>query len=69
MEGKQPREGRVAERLQPCSAVERTPYLLRCRPDDAEDVALTVFGDGRAIIHGVTEPDRARSLYARWVGS
>jgi molybdopterin-synthase adenylyltransferase len=59
----------LAERLRPGSEVERTPYLIRCRPEGAEGVALTVFGDGRAIIHGVTDPDRARSLYARWVGT
>ena len=60
----------LAERLRPGSAsVERTPYLLRCRPSEAGDIALTVFQDGRAIIHGMTDPDRARSLYARWVGS
>jgi adenylyltransferase/sulfurtransferase len=61
--------GALAERLQTGSAVVRTPYLLRCWPADAEGIALTVFKDGRAIIHGVTDPDRAKSLYARWVGS
>jgi adenylyltransferase/sulfurtransferase len=59
----------LAERLRASSAVERTPYLLRCRPEGADGIAFTVFGDGRAIIHGVTDPDRAWSLYARWVGA
>jgi adenylyltransferase/sulfurtransferase len=59
----------LAERLRPGSTVERTPYLLRCQPEGTEGIALTVFRDGRAIIHGVTDLDRARSLYARWVGS
>jgi adenylyltransferase/sulfurtransferase len=33
-----------------------------------EDHELTLFADGRAIIKGTTDPDRARTLYARYVG-
>lgn len=31
--------------------------------------SLTVFPDGRALIHGTTDPGLARSLYARFIGS
>ncbi|MFO7769514.1 MAG: ThiF family adenylyltransferase [bacterium] len=46
--------------------VRKNPYLLQF---DAEGVRMTVFADGRALIQGTEEPDRARSLYARFVGN
>jgi len=30
---------------------------------------LTVFRDGRALVEGTEDPDRARALYDRWVGA
>jgi adenylyltransferase/sulfurtransferase len=30
---------------------------------------LVVFGDGRAIVKGVSDAAQARSVYARYVGS
>ncbi len=30
---------------------------------------LTVFADGRALVEGTEDPDRARALYDRWVGA
>ena len=30
---------------------------------------LTVFPDGRALIEGTEDPDRARALYDRWIGA
>ena len=33
-----------------------------------DEVELTVFDDGRAIVAGTTDPDRARALYDRYVG-
>jgi molybdopterin/thiamine biosynthesis adenylyltransferase len=59
----------LAQRLSAAGETERTPYLLRCKLWEPQDVRLTVFGDGRAIIHGVVEPDRARSIYARFIGN
>ncbi len=35
----------------------------------AGPVELTVFADGRAIVGGVTDPARARAIYARYVGA
>jgi molybdopterin-synthase adenylyltransferase len=57
----------IATKLAAIGQVEPTPYLLRCSLDN--DVRITVFPDGRAIIQGVVDADRARSLYARFVGS
>ncbi|MEZ6244310.1 MAG: ThiF family adenylyltransferase [Phycisphaerales bacterium] len=36
--------------------------------DDGGPVRLTVFQDGRAIVHGTTEAARARGVYAKYVG-
>lgn len=36
---------------------------------DTEDCRFTVFAGGRALLFGVDDPVRARSLYDRWVGA
>lgn len=56
----------VGERLAALGQVSRNPHLLRAQIDAYE---ITLFPDGRAIIKGVDDPDLARSLYARYVGS
>ena len=58
----------LADRLAPLGAASRTRFMLRFSPADAPGVRLSVFEDGRAIVHGVASPERARSLYARFVG-
>lgn len=58
----------IAARLQPVGVVQRTPFLVRCDLAEPAGVRLTVFRDGRAIINGVRDVTRARSLYARFVG-
>ncbi|HKZ63947.1 MAG TPA: ThiF family adenylyltransferase [Thermoplasmata archaeon] len=35
---------------------------------ETEGVSLTVFPDGRALIRGTEDPDRAKALYAKYVG-
>lgn len=55
----------LAERLRPLGEVVSNDYLLRFRADDVE---LTLFSDGRAIVKGTTDPARARSLVARTFG-
>jgi adenylyltransferase/sulfurtransferase len=58
----------MAQKLAGVGAVERTAYFVRCRLADGADVGLTVFPDGRAIVHGISDLGRAKSLYARFVG-
>ena len=53
-------------RLRPHGSVLRNDMLLRFRRGDH---TLTLFADGRAIIHGTTDVAVARTLYARFVGS
>jgi molybdopterin/thiamine biosynthesis adenylyltransferase len=59
----------LAARLGSVGAVDRTPHLLRCRLSEPRDVQLTVFPDGRALIHGVANPDRATAIYSKFVGN
>jgi molybdopterin-synthase adenylyltransferase len=59
----------AAERWQNAGEVGRTPWFVRCRLKDPTGIDLTLFPDGRLIVRGTTEPMRATSIYARFVGS
>ena len=59
----------VARKLAAAGEVQQTPFLVRCRLPGEPAVELTVFTDGRMIAKGITDGDRARSLYARYVGT
>ena len=56
----------LAVRLAGCGPVEKNRFLVRAH---VEEFALTVFADGRAIVTGTTQPERARAVYARYVGA
>lgn len=58
----------VADKLTAAGAVQRTAYLVRCDLHEPQDLRLTIFPDGRAIIRGTADPNRAKSLYARYIG-
>lgn len=57
----------VAAKLEPVARgrVKHNVYMLRAEINGYE---LTLFADGRAIIKGTEDPDRARSLYAKYLG-
>ncbi len=55
----------LGERLQGVRDLRVNQYLMRFRVDGYE---ISVFPDGRAIIKGTSDPDVAKSLYARYVG-
>lgn len=59
---------RMAEKLGSTGHVQRTPYLLRCALHEPQPLQLTLFPDGRAIIHGTADLNRARAIYARFIG-
>jgi adenylyltransferase/sulfurtransferase len=59
---------KMAGKLSRSGHVQQTPYLLRCDLHEPQPIQLTLFPDGRAIIHGTADLDRARSIYARFVG-
>lgn len=58
----------VAARIAPAakSAPQFNRYLLRF---EASGCCITLFRDGRAIIKGTTDPKKARSIYARYIGT
>ncbi len=58
--------GELAGRLTGLGTVRYNTFMLRFTVEDHE---LTVFPDGRAIIKGTNDIARARTLYARYVGS
>lgn len=59
---------RMAGKLSQSGRVQQTPYLLRCDLHEPQTIQLTVFPDGRAIIQGTADLDRARSIYSRFIG-
>lgn len=56
----------MEKKLSAAGRVTRNPFLLRA---DIDGVALTLFSDGRTIFQGIDDAARARSLYARFIGS
>ena len=62
----------LAERLRAHGSFEVTRFLLRgaVEGDETDDrIGLTVFRDGRALISGLDDPVRARSIYAKYIGA
>lgn len=56
----------MQRRLEPHGMVRHNQFVLKFWQEPYE---MTLFPDGRAIIKGTTDPGRARSLYARYVGN
>lgn len=60
----------IAGRLRLHGEVKVNRFVLRALlVDRGTPYELTLFPDGRAIVHGTHEPNVARSLYAKFVGS
>ena len=55
----------LAVRLAAAGPIEKNRFLVRAK---VENLELTIFGDGRAIVTGTKEAERARAIYARYVG-
>jgi molybdopterin/thiamine biosynthesis adenylyltransferase len=61
--------GDLRKQLEASGVVSANRFLLKCNLTDAgEGYEFTVFPDGRAIIKGTDDVDRARTLYAKYVG-
>jgi len=56
----------MARHLEPLGEVSYNRFLLKFQADGCE---FTVFPDGRAIIKGTSDVDKARTLYAKYVGN
>ena len=60
----------LARRLEGHGAVEANDFLLRAHITDGnKPYELTLFPNGRAIIKGTHEPDTARGIYSKYVGT
>lgn len=55
----------LAARLRSNGTVLETPFLVRFSIDS---LSITIFRDGRAVIHGTENPEEARKIYQRWIG-
>jgi molybdopterin-synthase adenylyltransferase len=59
----------LANQLQASGTVSANRFLVKFAVTDAgDDHEFTIFPDGRAIIKGTDDADRARVLYAKYVG-
>jgi adenylyltransferase/sulfurtransferase len=59
----------LAGKLSAAGEVQRNAHLVRCVLPPPQSFRLTAFADGRLIVHGTSDIDRARSIYARYVGN
>ncbi len=57
----------LAKRLEPAGSVTYQPPLLRFEPT-GERLSLSVFADGRLIVHGTDDAGVARSVISRYLG-
>lgn len=55
----------LAKQLASRGPVVANDYLVRCRMEPLE---ITVFANGRAIVKGTEDAEKARSFYAKYVG-
>src|SRR5262249_39071475 len=55
----------MAKHLETQGGVRYNRFLLKFNADNHE---FTVFPDGRAIIKGTSDVDKARTLYAKYIG-
>ena len=65
---------KVATRLANHGTFTHNGYLLHGRfitetNTKGDPIELTLFPDGRAIIKGAAEPDAAKSIYAKYIGT
>jgi adenylyltransferase/sulfurtransferase len=56
----------MASKLEPLGEVKLTPFILIFTSDNME---ISLFKDGRAIIKGTNDQKVARSIYARYIGT
>jgi len=57
--------GDMSERLKPHGTVRHNAFVLKFWKEPFE---MTLFPDGRAIIKGTNDVDKARTLYAKYIG-
>jgi len=55
----------LGNKLRTVGKVEQTPFLIRFYIDDYQ---LTIFPDGRIMVHGTNDKVTAKNLYAKYIG-
>lgn len=58
----------LAQRLAAVGSVHRSRFMVRFVPSESPGISMSVFVDGRAIVHGTVDSVVARTAYARFVG-
>jgi molybdopterin/thiamine biosynthesis adenylyltransferase len=59
----------LADSLGGSGEVRKSIHLLRYQPNDDRQIDLSIFSDGRVIVHGVEDVARARTIYSRYLGA
>ena len=57
----------VSDQWQQSGDVRRGEQIVRFRPFAESPVELTLFHDGRVIVHGISDLERARQVYERYI--
>ncbi|MCQ6274307.1 ThiF family adenylyltransferase [Bacillus sp. V3B] len=57
----------TAQRLKKNGKVIGNPYLLRFFPDN--EITMVLFKDGRVLVHGTNDTVKAKSYYAKYIGT
>ncbi len=55
----------LADQLRPYGDIHMNPYLLSCQ---TEEYRIVIFQDGRVVIHGIQEIQKAKTIYYRLLG-
>ncbi|MHC0038185.1 ThiF family adenylyltransferase [Pseudoneobacillus sp. C159] len=58
---------KIAEGLAGIGQVKQNAYLLRFQPN--EEITMVLFKDGRVLIHGTDDVIKAKSFYAKYIGT
>jgi adenylyltransferase/sulfurtransferase len=58
----------MSRRLAAVGEVQRSDYMVRCELREDRSINLSLFPDGRLIVHGTGDVARARTIAARVVG-
>ncbi len=60
---------RTAKNLKKSGKISGNEFLLRFSPTEDVDLSITVFKDGRVLIHGINDIVKAKIIYSKYMGS
>lgn len=59
----------ISQRWEKLGQVESSRFYVRCHLTSGDGLVLTLFPDGRMIVQGTSDANRASSIYSRYLGS